>query len=83
MKTILQSNNYPPQTHLNARTNRNKNMPSNTAQIQKWVTFTYIRKETRVTTRLFKNTNIRIAYKTKNTIENHLQLKRHEIDKYS
>jgi hypothetical protein len=32
---------------------------------QKWAIFTYIGKKTRTITKLFQNTNIRIAYKTK------------------
>jgi hypothetical protein len=52
-------------------------------QKQKWSTFTYIGKETITITRLFKNTDIRIAYKTKNTIQSHLQPKRHIPDKYN
>jgi predicted transcriptional regulator len=37
-------------------------------------TFTYHGKETREITRLFKNTHIKSAFKTKNTIENILKL---------
>jgi hypothetical protein len=48
-----------------------------------WTKFTYVRKETRIITRLFKNTNARIAYKTKNTIQNYLQLKKQNTDKYN
>jgi hypothetical protein len=44
---------------------------------------TNIGKETRTITRLFKNTDIRIAYKRKNTIQSHLQPKRHITDKYN
>jgi hypothetical protein len=39
--------------------------------------------EVRTITKLFKNTEIRIAYKTKNTIQHHLQLKENnDPDKY-
>jgi hypothetical protein len=34
----------------------------------KWAVFTYNGKQTRFVTKLFKNTNIRIAFKTQNTI---------------
>jgi hypothetical protein len=78
-----QQNKYPPHTYLNTRTKQSKNMTPNTIQKQKWVTFTYIGKETRTITRLFKNTNIRIAYKTKNTIQNHLQPRKHDTNKYN
>jgi hypothetical protein len=35
---------------------------------KKWATFTYTGNETKFTTKLFKNTNLKIAYKTVNTI---------------
>jgi hypothetical protein len=50
---------------------------------QKWATFTYFGNETRTTTKLFKNTNLRIAYKTSNTLRRYLQPKNHDTDKYS
>jgi hypothetical protein len=34
----------------------------------KWAVFTYNGKQNRFVTKLFKNTNIRIAFKTQNTI---------------
>jgi hypothetical protein len=36
----------------------------------KWVKFTYIGRETRDITKLFKNTNFRDTFGTENTIEN-------------
>ena len=35
---------------------------------QRFATFTYVGKETRFITKLFKHTNVRIAYRTQNTI---------------
>jgi hypothetical protein len=40
-----------------------------------WATFTYHGNDTRTITKLFKNTNIKIAYRTTNTIKNHLKAK--------
>jgi hypothetical protein len=37
-------------------------------QIQKWVKFTYIGKETRFITKLFKNTHLKVAYTTNNNL---------------
>jgi hypothetical protein len=56
---------------------RNKRKPTNTISdvTRKWATFTYVGKEIRTITRLFKNTNLHIAYKTKSTLQKHLQLK--------
>jgi hypothetical protein len=65
IKTSLQNNNYSPQTYLNTKVKRNKNTTSNAKQKQKWAKFTYVGQETRINTRLFKNTNIQTAYKTK------------------
>jgi hypothetical protein len=39
-------------------------------QKPKWATFTYIGKETRKITKLFKDTKIEIAFRTRNTIQN-------------
>jgi ribosomal protein S25 len=83
IKSILQNNNYPPQTYLNARTKKNKSATPNATQKKKWATFTYTGKETRAITRLFKNTDIQIAYRTKNTIQNHLKPKNHTTDIYN
>jgi hypothetical protein len=84
MKTILQNNDYPPHAYQNIKTKPNtSNKTPNIIPKQKWATFTYIGKETRTITKVFKNINIRIAYKTKNTIQNHLQPKISNIDKYN
>jgi hypothetical protein len=50
--------------------------------LKKWAVFTYIGKETRIISKLFRGTSIRIAYKTKNTIQSHLQIIENQ-DKYS
>jgi len=44
-------------------------------QKQKWAKFTYIGKETRFITKLFKSTNVKIAFTTNNTIEKRLVVK--------
>jgi hypothetical protein len=72
IKTILQDNNYPPHTRLNIRDKQNKNTTTETTHKKRWTKFTYVGKETRTIGRLFKNTNIKIAHKTKNAIQNHL-----------
>ena len=45
--------------------------------------FTYVGKETRFITQIFKNTNLKIAYKINNTIETLLKAKPIHFDKYS
>jgi hypothetical protein len=54
-----------------------------TKQKQKWVTFTYTGKETKFITQIFKNTDIQIAYKTRNLIKTLLTTKHHKQDRYS
>jgi hypothetical protein len=51
-------------------------------QKTKWANFTYCGKEVRQITKLFKNTQIRVAFHAKNTISN--ILKHHaQTDKYN
>jgi regulator of PEP synthase PpsR (kinase-PPPase family) len=50
-------------------------------QKTKWATFTYCGKEVRQMTKLFKNTQIRVAFCTKNTISNILKHNT-QADKY-
>jgi hypothetical protein len=42
-------------------------------QKAKWATFTYRGKETRKIMKFFKNTQIKVAFRTKNTIQNILK----------
>jgi hypothetical protein len=81
-KTILHNINYPSQTYLKI-TRMNKNRIPDTSQKQKYETFTYIGTETRIITNLFKNTNILIAYRSKSTIQNHLEPKNVTTDIYN
>jgi hypothetical protein len=80
INTILHNNGYTAEI-----LSHKKKKPMNTAPdaTRKWATFTYVGKETRVISKLFKNTNLRIAYKTNNTIQKHMQLKNIDPDKYS
>ena len=55
---------------LTKRKNKNK-----TIRWKKWEKFTYVGKETRFITKLFKDTNVKIAFTTDNTIEKCLALK--------
>jgi hypothetical protein len=47
-----------------------------------WVTFTYNSKDVRGITKLFRDTNIKVAFRTQNTIQNILR-PQPQIDKYS
>jgi hypothetical protein len=58
INTILRNNNYTQYIH-----NRKKKHNKNTTHKSKWATFNYIRIETRIMTKLFKDTH-------KNSIQN-------------
>jgi hypothetical protein len=48
----------------------------------KWSRFTYFGREIKKVTNVFKDTDIKIAYKTTNTTREHLQLKHHNNNEY-
>jgi len=50
---------------------------------QKWASFTYIGKETTYITNLFKKTDLKIALRTRNTIQKRLMQKHMTPDKYT
>jgi hypothetical protein len=69
---ILVSNHY--RKHITSMKPNKQTSPKNprsttTSKIEKWATFTYYGPETRMITKLFKNTNIGIAFKTNSTIK--------------
>jgi hypothetical protein len=49
---------------------------------KKWVTFTYMGKETTYITKLFKKFNLNIVCRTVNTLEQHLTKTKHKGDIY-
>jgi hypothetical protein len=76
---ILRKNHYSKQEmHLKQRRTPNREE----TQKPRWATFTYYGSEIRTITKLFKNTNVKIAYKTINTIENHLKPRLQVTDIY-
>jgi hypothetical protein len=70
IQNILYNNQFPLQTHIRPQRKQHQNTTTTEPQSQnkKWVKFTYIGKETNIITKIFKNTNLRIAYHTANTI---------------
>jgi hypothetical protein len=80
INTIMDNNGYTTQTLT-----RSKRKQTNTTPIEtrNWAVFTYVGKETRTITKLFRNTNIHIAYKTRTTLQKHLQIKNINPDKYN
>jgi len=61
-------------SHLQAKFHKQKRQRQN-EQKQKWAKFTYIGKETKFITKLFKSTNVKIAFTTNNTIEKYLAVR--------
>jgi len=51
--------------------------------IYKWVTFTYIGKETNFITNLFRKNNLKIAFRTNNTVQSLLKHKQQVPDIYT
>jgi hypothetical protein len=85
LRQILQANSYLPrkidpilhklqlknaiQPHTLTQTNNN-NLQNDSQSNKKFAVFTYVGKETKFVTKLFKHTSIQIAYKTPNTTGN-------------
>jgi regulator of PEP synthase PpsR (kinase-PPPase family) len=64
---ILVNNKYDPSTIEETKTKRKNHQKQDTEET-KWAKFTYIGRETRFITKMFKKSNIRIALTTNNTI---------------
>jgi hypothetical protein len=79
---IIYNNFFPlhPQKPTTLNRNQLQNPPTNK---YRWVTFTYVGKETTYITSIFKHSNIRIAYHTNNTLQNHLTHNNQNPDKFS
>jgi hypothetical protein len=73
---ILENNGYSPQTK-NKRPSKN-----NIVQKDKWITFMYTGPSVRTITKLFRNTNMKVAFRTNNTIKQHIKAKEKITDKY-
>jgi hypothetical protein len=78
VKQIAQENGYT-NSILNKKQHKTQNTTVNPEesiqQNKKWATFTYTGKETRYITKLFKETEINIAFRTNNTIKRILKTK--------
>jgi hypothetical protein len=68
----LVNNNYKAST-LKKISRQKKQKPD--TQKRKWAKFTYIGKETRLITKLFKNTDFKVTFTTDNTIERRMATK--------
>jgi uncharacterized protein YgiM (DUF1202 family) len=73
VQQILANNNYQAST-LDKFNKRKKQIQKHDTQ-RKWAKFTYVGKETRFITKLFKNTDVKVTFVTDNTIERRLAMK--------
>jgi hypothetical protein len=81
----MHNDKYPPQPFKFTPKDTNLNSTFKQTKTQKhiWVTFTYTGKEIRPIKQLFRNTNLKISYRTNNTIQSLLTEKPIYMDKYS
>jgi hypothetical protein len=79
---ILYNNSFPikPQKLSNLTPKQQQILPTPKCR---WATFTYVGKETTYITNIFKHSDLRIAYRTNNTIHSHLTHKNQNPDKFS
>jgi regulator of PEP synthase PpsR (kinase-PPPase family) len=69
----LNNNKYDPS--IWEKVNKQKRSKDDQKEKKRWAKFTYVGKETRLITNLFKNTNIKVTFNTNNTIEKRLTTK--------
>ena len=72
---IAQQNGFPPTTMQKLRQQikqktKHTTMHTSTNKDRRWVTFTYISPQIQMVTNIFRNTNVKIAFKCRNTIAN-------------
>ena len=73
IRQILTNNKYDASS-LGKFNNKKKRQRQNN-QKKRWAKFTCVGKETRFITKLFKNTNVKVAFTTDNTIGKRLTIK--------
>jgi len=81
IQKILMNNKYDPNhIHDNKKKKKKKvNLQKQDTERKKWAKFTYIGKETRFITKIFRKSNIKIALTTNNTIEKLLTTRQDKI----
>jgi len=82
IEQIITNNGYDPSIikHFNKTGQKTNNNNNNNNKKELWAKFTYYGKETRAITKLFKETQLRIAFKVNNTIRKRLTPKPHNKD---
>jgi hypothetical protein len=89
IKHILEQNQYQLSDTIKRKLNKenliNTHPPKEQGNKQtknKWATFTYFGHEVKKVTNVFKNTTLKIAYRTTNNIQKHIQQKQHKNNAY-
>ena len=98
IQSILYNNSFPVQIQnpLDNHSSHPKNLlqvqkpldnhssqPQNPLNKKKWCTFTHIGKETTFITKIFRHSDIKIAYRTNNTLQKHLAYGTQQQDKFT
>ena len=73
LQSILYNNLFPSQTVQKLQKTKDKSNKITGNTKQKWISFKFIGKESRSIANIFRNTNLRISYKTRNNIQHILQ----------
>jgi hypothetical protein len=81
IEAILDNINYPQNTIQQKQ--KQKPPKKNSEQKRKWAIFTFFGPETRTITKLFRNTEFGIAYRTKSNIKHLLRTKQDNNGKYN
>jgi hypothetical protein len=69
---ILKNNELPPQIK---KKGKKKSSTINAIQKDKWITFTDFGPSVRIISMLFRNTNMKVTFRTSNTIKHHVKIK--------
>ena len=73
--SIIHNNSLPIHQQKPSTQKPRKHLETTQTQSQKWATFTYTGKETTFITNIFRRANLKIAFRTNNTIRNNLMYK--------
>jgi hypothetical protein len=83
---MLKQNHYSENAHISQKLNnkyvKQTRRPDQINKKDKWAVFTYCGHETQKVTKIFKDTKLKIAYRTNNTLQKHLLHRKTKIDKY-
>jgi len=78
IQQILINNKYDPNPIQDSKKKKKENLQKQDTERTKWAKFTYIGKETRFITKIFRKSNIKVALATNNTIGKFLTTKQEE-----